>query len=597
MTGIDKDIRSWLINDDAKPGKLNVLLKTHKSGLPVREVFSVCSQPVENLSALLQFRYLGPIANSGILKWRLKDTTHLIQFLHMVNDYIVERRITDRLNICSVDIKNMFPSIFKDLALPAVKKQLKERGHKNEEIEAVIEALKIVRDGTRVSWFGSTIKQLDGCSLGPADSCDYCDIALNALLEKVVPKIVDRLGMDLSFLRFFRDDGLLFFFGESRLILDMLNILNSEREELEFTTERCPCNEVLGCCKVCPQSLPYLDCMISVYHKELEDGCIVPQLKTTTYSKPTDIHHYIEPTSCTPGLTRKSPAIIKGVAHRLRITNMLDEDLLSSMNKFSGYLVASGYDKVTILKLFNEVLSKTNRSLVFNEKNVDNSFKIAFVTKMHPALPNVNRIFDRFYPLIESCPYSSKILPRTALIATNRKLPNLSLLLANNPFQKIIPHHLPKGFQKTDGCSCRLCRESFFTSVAYSPSFPDRGFSINKALNCHSRNVIYHIVCHCGKNYVGRCKNPNSRWANHKSHIRLEHRTCNLATHGIKVHRDSMVGSNKLRSADEIRSFLQFTLVDSLWQGGTEEEFKQMEDRWRDKLTSWAPLGLNTRDD
>ena len=58
-----------------------------------------------------------------------------------------------------------------------------------------------------------------------------------------------------------------------------------------------------------------------------------------------------------------------------------------------------------------------------------------------------------------------------------------------------------------------------------------------------------------------------------------------------------MVGSNKLRSADEIRSFLQFTLVDSLWQGGTEEEFKQMEDRWRDKLTSWAPLGLNTRDD
>ena len=131
--------------------------------------------------------------------------------------------------------------------------------------------------------------------------------------------------------------------------------------------------------------------------KELEDGFLIPQLKTCTYSKPTDIHHYIEPNSCTPNLTKKSPDIIKGVAHRLRPTNTLDADLISSFNFFSGYLVASGHDKTTVIKYFSEMLSVSNRSLTFKVKEADNSFKIAFTTKLNPARPNIGTFFVRFY--------------------------------------------------------------------------------------------------------------------------------------------------------------------------------------------------------
>ena len=117
LSEVDVDISNWLINKDAKPGKLKALLKTHKAGLPVREVFSVCSQAVENLSSFIQFCYLGPIVNSGVLRWRLKDTTDLIKFIHSVNDHLIENRISSRISICSIDIKNMFPSIFKSLSL------------------------------------------------------------------------------------------------------------------------------------------------------------------------------------------------------------------------------------------------------------------------------------------------------------------------------------------------------------------------------------------------------------------------------------------------------------------------------------------------
>ena len=491
----------------------------------------------------------------------------------------------------------MFPSIFKNLALPAIKKQLIIKGHSANEIQAVLEALEIVGDGTRVQWRNATVRQLDGCSLGPADSCDYSDIALDSCLQSVVPKVEQELSMDLQFLKFFWDDGLLIFFGNNQLILDMLEMLNNERDELTFTTEFCTCGNVLGCCSVCPKSIPYLDCMITIYMEQLEDDIIIPQLKTSTYSKPTDIHHYIDPSSCTPKLSNKLTPIIKGVAHRLRVTNMLDSDLLKSLNLFSGYLVASGYDKATVIRHFNDILSVSNRSLVFKEKVPDNGFKIALVTKMHPALPNINKIFDKFYLIIRGCSLSSNIFPRESLISTNRKLSNLSSIIANNPFSIPANTSLPRGFYKSPGCSCKICKEGFFTTMFTSPSIPDRSFSIPNPICCKSVNVVYVIVCSCGLHYVGRTGQPRPRWANHKSHIRKQHNTCNLATHCSKAHKETMVGLDKLVANEDIRKQLSLTLLESVGDQGGVEELKRLEGVWRDRLQSWTPLGLNTRND
>ena len=294
LSVLDEDISSWLVNPDSRPGKLKVLLKTHKPQCPVREVFSVCSQPVENLSAFLQYSYLGPIVNSGALQWRLRDTKELIQFLHGVNDWIREAECSTPISLCTVDIKNMFPSIFKDLALPAIKKQLQKRKYSNAEIKAVMDALRIIRDGTRVRWRKEVIKQVDGCSLGPADSCDYCDISLDSLLQVLVPRLEQALEVDLKWLKFYRDDGILIFFGDSNIVLDILKILNGERQELQFATDFCERKNVLGCCSSCPKSLPYLDCTISVYQLELENGVKVPQLKTTAFSRvrPIPLYRY-----------------------------------------------------------------------------------------------------------------------------------------------------------------------------------------------------------------------------------------------------------------------------------------------------------------
>ena len=221
-------------------------------------------------------------------------------------------------------------------------------------------------------------------------------LALDYFIQLLLPILKQTLNLDFQWLRFFRDDGIFIFSGDSHLIFSILKILNQEREELQFTTELCSCGNVMGACDLCPKSIPYLDCLVSVYMETLEDGSKIPQLKTTTYSKPTDVHHYIPPSSCTPNLTSKSPSIIKGVAHRLRLTTMLDVDLLDKLNTFSGYLEASGYDKRAIVIAFTDIMNVSNRTIAFKSKEPDTTFKVPLVTKLHPALPNLTKIFDQF---------------------------------------------------------------------------------------------------------------------------------------------------------------------------------------------------------
>ena len=114
---------------------------------------------------------------------------------------------------------------------------------------------------------------------------------------------------------------------------------------LQFTTEYCSCCSPSKPRVICDSTnIQYLDSSISFYKVGN-----VWQLKSTPYSKPTDVHGYISPKSETaPHLNDKSPAIIKGVAHRLRRICTLDDDLLVELGRFGGYLQARGYDEIAI---------------------------------------------------------------------------------------------------------------------------------------------------------------------------------------------------------------------------------------------------------
>ena len=116
--------------------------------------------------------------------------------------------ITEKPTIYSMDVKNFFPSVPQYLALPAISKTLKKRKLSNKEISAVIEGLKLVRDGNFFKWKDQFYNQISGCALGDPDSCSYTDITMADLLDKMVPACQQTISTVMDpFFKIYRDDG------------------------------------------------------------------------------------------------------------------------------------------------------------------------------------------------------------------------------------------------------------------------------------------------------------------------------------------------------------------------------------------------------
>ena len=105
-------------------------------------------------------------------------------------------------------------------------------------------------------------------------------------------------------------------------------------------------------------------------------------------------------------------------------------------------------------------------------------------------------------------------------------------------------------------------------------------------ITCSSVNLIYLIICSCGKYYVGRTENPRHRWANHKSHVRQSYTSY-----------VNLVGGDKLYDLAEVKAAFKFTLLEALGPDCDADALKRKEDMWRTRLESWYPVGLNKRDD
>jgi general stress protein 26 len=58
-----------------------------------------------------------------------------------------------------------------------------------------------------------------------------------------------------------------------------------------------------------------------------------------------------------------------------------------------------------------------------------------------------------------------------------------------------------------------------------------------------------------------------------------------------------VVGNGKLFSTEDIKQHLTFSLLESVGEDGLQEDLQELEEKWRDRLQSWFPLGLNIRED
>ena len=264
LKAIPEDISKFLLPSNVSTPHLKVLIKTHKPDCPVRLTFSSIGSATSGLSTTLDHAYLKPILSSGLCNRRLEDTRQTLDFIEGVNDFLWKNDVTVRPTIFSFDVKNFFPSVPQSLAIPAVSKFLKTLKYSAEEIKAVTEGLKVVRNGNFFKWKETYFNQISGCALGDPDSCSYSDIAMAHLLNELIPACEQALSIELDpFFKVYRDDGMGFLFVDPTVLQNILDFFNSFNPHIQWTTPICSlCSMPEASCSHYDH-LEFLDCLVT----------------------------------------------------------------------------------------------------------------------------------------------------------------------------------------------------------------------------------------------------------------------------------------------------------------------------------------------
>ena len=114
---------------------------------------------------------------------------------------------------------------------------------------------------------------------------------------------------------------------------------------------------------------------------------MVWQFSMSAYSKPTDAHAYLSPISCTaPHLNSEGVSVAKTVGARLRSIHSSDSDLLDSLNRYSGFLIARGYDETSIKYHLSAMANRDRMLMLSGHFKPKQQLKVPLVTDLHPAI-------------------------------------------------------------------------------------------------------------------------------------------------------------------------------------------------------------------
>ena len=210
--------------------------------------------------------------------------------------------------------------------------------------------------------------------MGPHEACFYCDIGMSYFDELIFSE-QNPHRQPLVWTRYRDDVYDPWVHGEQEL-LSFTDWLNSLNERLKF-----PLMYRLG------NGIENLDTYI--YDA---DG----KLHTDLYSKPSDTHAYLPPSSCHPyHVCKNNP---RQVARRIRKICSEQHNYSAARDKFSTLLLERGYSKESIADSFAE-FDHADRAELFNKtlKDTTSDSKKVFplVTEFNPHLPAITPVLNK----------------------------------------------------------------------------------------------------------------------------------------------------------------------------------------------------------
>jgi hypothetical protein len=412
------------------------------------------------------------------------------------------------------DVVSLFPNVDNAMGVPATRRMLEAHPTPLDvPTQCVMEALQIALDNNVCQYTpddGITVyaKPNMGTAMGPAHSCDYVDIYMGELDEKLVKKCPVPLltslltGRDETEFKSwnwsrFRDDGITILLDESHVqpFVQHLQALNPPN--IKWTVSH-------------GREANYLD-----IHLSLKDGTII----TDVFSK--SCHSYLPPTSChSPSVFK---GLISGVGTRLRMICSEDSTLNERIQEYARYFAMAGWNIDTALRELKKG-SQKDRTELLTKPRKKKTQKIAWVTNYDPRLPSKCKIIRKNLKILYQNPKNKKIFPQNLIISADRRRQNLGEIYKPTVPKRFIPHG-PKEQPGYFTCSAKRCDTCAHGTEMHSFKSPwdGRVWHIRKNLTCTSKNVVYIIICKLHQHwawYTGSTKDLKARWRNHKSDVK-----------------------------------------------------------------------------
>ena len=492
----------------------------------------------------------------------------------------------------SWDVVAMFPNIPTDLGLKMVRKVLNQRKAPRLSTECIIDALTLSLKYNISQFDGTWYRQTKGAAMGPHDSCPYADIAMSYIDEMVQSDANPGRKPDI-WLRF-RDDCYDAWTGTVEELLEFTAWLNTLNPSIQFTVS------------YSTEGVEYLDTY--VYDTE---GFI----QTRLYSKCSDTHAYLPPSSCHPyHVCANNP---KQIARRVKKLSSEDKQYQEAREKYQEHLTNRGYSKSVVDDAFAEFDNKDRVELYAKKESQQKKRCFPLVTEFNPHLPSVAPILNKHKHLLAEDPIVKSFIPPESVFASYTQPKSIHNLLISSKFTSAVADTTPPSEEQ--GCftcgKCVSCEHLISETKTFRSFHCDKTFTIKKSLSCESSGIIYLLNDkRCERSYVGRTLTAmKTRLANYRRHIQTAHKGCEIASHFAECsdkHPIPPVESNETRPEylkrynEWLGREIEFVIIDQVNfpSNVTESEkfdiLQKSESYWQSQLRTMKRYGgLNVQDE
>ena len=445
------------------------------SDLVLRIIFGGPNNPTTGIADMVDV-LLKPFIY--LVKSRVRDVTDFLNCIPYFGP-------TDlpHIQMCSVDVKDMYQSIEHDLGLTAVEfwldkypEKIPERFSKKFVLEALLFALQ-----NNTGYFnGEFYRQKRGTATGIKPAPVYADLVMGYLEINLFNQLKSEIGGEVAshFWRHYRrylDDGQIMW--DTRLcdfksILDRMNMLHPS---IVFTSD---CDNT---------KLVYLN--VTIFKTKYG-------FRTEIFNKETDGDTYLPYESSHPRSCRD--AIPFELARSVRALTDDDATVVEKLGKLQARLDRCGYPPGLVATAMDSAQSLNKYDLRAVKDKEPSCNEIAFVHTYDPGLPQlfplIQGITSRLYTSRELKP----IFGETRIINSQREPPSLGLQLQHSRFEDSAVAIDQAGVKKCGHRICGCCEDILEVSSVY---FRNSGitFKIKNPMPCLVRNLIYMIQCKlCG---------------------------------------------------------------------------------------------------